>query len=357
MRIQVGDKDPRHSPDASQERVRTTLACHTVTSGIQKRIQFLQEQQWRKDEREAFKQPRVHHPLPRPSIFPDDPKKFSVETKPDGGRAETLDANMEVSPAGEAALLQENVDDENQDQDKMPSAPTDVTVPEKSELPLRRPFPVGLLPLGTFAEVLASRIKEEDEDSGTADEPDREETLPPPLPVGLLPVGTVLPPGPTSRTTRGREGRKEVRCTLAKPLTTEYSVVSGALQIRWTADARWLSAVSPPFELSYGLGHPVAQFKLVLTPSTEENAALLGQRVLGCVQVKCLTTGLPDSLPHVRLRLSVGGSDARSVSHNFGQCATCDFRADQDEWDFAPWIDPLTLTAVILLEILPHHFT
>ena len=36
-------------------------------------------------------------------------------------------------------LLEAHLDDENQDQDSLPSALTDVTVPEKSELPLCRP--------------------------------------------------------------------------------------------------------------------------------------------------------------------------------------------------------------------------
>jgi len=351
-----------------EDRVRTTLACHTVASGIQKRIQFLQEQQWRNNERTAYKpQKFLHHLPPRPPVTVEEPsKETETETEAGTGTVDTVSGTeIEVSPTGQAALLEGRVDEESRESETMPSARSDLTVPTKPDLPVRLPLPVGMLPLGTFAEVLASQVKDEDKESGAGDEADPEEPLPDPLPVGLLPLGMVLPPGPPQRTPRGREDRekismndglKEMRLsTVAKPITTEYSVVSGALQIRWTADARRLNAVSPPFELSFGRGLPVAQFKLVLTPLMEDGAALFGQRAPGCIQVKCTTPGLPDSLPHVHLRLSVGGSDARSVSHNFGQSATCGLRADQDEWDFAPWIDPLTCTAVIQLEILPHH--
>lgn len=48
--------------------------------------------------------------------------------------------------------------------------------------------------------------------------------------------------------------------------------VTGALQIRWVAEAKRLHAVSPPFELSFVLGLPTAQFKLVLASSTSDGS-------------------------------------------------------------------------------------
>jgi len=243
------------------------------------------------------------------------------------------------------------------DLDETVKSPADV-VPDPvdsivAEVPTRKPLPVGPLPPGTFAEMLALRSSDDDEPRAR-DDPQREDALPDPLPVGLLAPGTVLTPYPSPRGCREDRaacGRKEVKCPpLLSTLTTEYSVVSGALQIRWKVDARRLSAVSPPFELSFGVGLPVAQFKLVLSPVED---------CFSCkksIHVKCITPGLPGSLPHVHLRLSVGNFGARSVSHNFGQSATCGLRADQDEWDMSQFIDPARSTVNVLLEVLPHHF-
>jgi len=388
--------------------VRTNLACHTVTSGIEKRLQFLKEQQQRKEERESLKLTRSSsQPTPRGSTALAEHKPATeTETETEvgtGTRPETVsgtesESSERFSCISDASLLTDaktramvlrlappvvgpsNCSPTAQVLVAVADAELDAKVEAVQQLAsvalpaCLGPLPVGLLPTGTFAEVVAAHSSDAEDErpcagrGGEMGEGADEETLPEPLPVGLLPVGTILPPVPPSRYSNreidrarcghatgeselpdGQKGEETAK-SLAK-ISTEYSVVTGALQIRWVAETKRLHAVSPLFELSFGLGLPTAQFKLVLASSPSDGSTPWAR---GYIQVKCITSGLPASLPQVHLRVSVGATcKPLSVFHNFGENTSCTL--NDEEWDLVPAIDVATQTIAVCLEILPHH--
>jgi len=79
-------------------------------------------------------------------------------------------------------------------------------------------------------------------------------------------------------------------------LTRVFSISRNAFRINWTVDARKLrgndkQAVSPPFELSFGPGHPSVTFKMMIYPKvSSENkggASFKKAKGKGSIQLKC----------------------------------------------------------------------
>lgn len=135
---------------------------------------------------------------------------------------------------------------------------------------------------------------------------------------------------------------------------------SGALQVRWTVDARKLRcrdkiAVSPPFALD----SPPGTFRLMLCPKAVSDrkggASFQKAKGRGFVQVKCEAALGEAARGAMSLRVAVGGPGGAApeprgpLRHDFAQCGVC---CDQEEWNFTRAVDEATQTFVVTLELL-----
>jgi hypothetical protein len=149
-------------------------------------------------------------------------------------------------------------------------------------------------------------------------------------------------------------------------LQRAFSISTQVFRVSWTVDGRKLKgndkqAVSPPFELSFGIGFPQVTFKMMIYPKqmsdAKGGASFKKAKGVGFVQLKC-EAELSEALSPVNFRISVGKGDklqpARGpVLHNFAQSAVAGLPKDKEAWNFNDVLDQDSQTFVVTLEIVP----
>lgn len=152
-------------------------------------------------------------------------------------------------------------------------------------------------------------------------------------------------------------------------LTRVFSVSRNAFRINWTVDARKLrgndkQAVSPPFELSFGPGHPSVTFKMMIYPKvSSENkggASFKKAKGKGSIQLKC-EAELEEASGNVTFQISIGSGAVVQgprgpVQHNFASSPACGLPPKQEEWDFNEVVEQESMTFVVCLEVLAQGF-
>jgi len=153
-------------------------------------------------------------------------------------------------------------------------------------------------------------------------------------------------------------------------LACEYLASRKSYQVIWTVDARKLKgndkqAVSPPFDLAFGLEHPSVTFKMMIYPRAQDDAkggaSFKKSKGIGFIQLKC-EGDLSADVASVSFELSVGnalqGQSAAKgpVRHNFAQSAVCGLPKTplgNEDWNFLPVVDNESMTFNVYLNLLP----
>lgn len=188
--------------------------------------------------------------------------------------------------------------------------------------------------------------------------------MPEPGQVSVTQGGVMMPMGSDG----GAAGLVGASASVPQPhtLSRDMSVNSGCHRVNWTVDARKLKgndkqAVSPPFELNFGLHYPSVIFKMMIYPRVvSENkggASFKKAKGHGFVQLKC-EAELSEAIAQVTWRISIGSGEQRQdprgpVHHNFALSAVSRLPKEREEWDFLQAVDQESMTFVVCLEISP----
>lgn len=152
-------------------------------------------------------------------------------------------------------------------------------------------------------------------------------------------------------------------------LSRSQSSNTSSHRIHWHVDARKLKgndkqAVSPAFELDFGLDFKNVTFKMMVYPKvvseTKGGASFKKAKGNGFVQLKC-EAELTEDLANVAFRIGCGEEAKVSGNrvmrgpnhHNFSHSAVCGLPKDKEEWDFTAFVNPESQTFLVVLEIQP----